>query len=206
METIEQIANDMTVYSDMLVSSGLLHLKGGNLSARLGDELIITRTRSFKKDLVPERLIRAAIFSDEPVENASSVLSMHRAIYHKTDAKAIIHSHPYYSALLSFFVNEFSPIDENGLIYLGARIEVVAAQEFMRWEAVDEQMADALVESNAAILKWHGVFTKGQSMAEAFHHTQAIESAARYYLDIWRLQSTLGEPSLAAYVEKPTWA
>ena len=41
MQDIEPIAKDMATYTDMLVSSGLLHLKGGNCSARLGDDLII---------------------------------------------------------------------------------------------------------------------------------------------------------------------
>ena len=161
MTDVQRIADDMALYSDLLVQSGLLHLKGGNSSVRVGEELIITRTRSFKNDLVPERLIRAAVDSDDPVEHASSVLSMHRAIYRKTDARAIIHAHPHHPALLSFYVDEFSPIDENGLIYLGRKVRVVAARHFMEWSAADERMADALTECPAAILKWHGAFAIG---------------------------------------------
>ena len=203
MRDIERIASDMATYSDMLVNSGLLHLKGGNFSVRLGAELIITRTRSFKKDLVPERLIRAAIDSDDAVEDASSVLSMHRSIYRKTDAQAIIHAHPYHAALLSFFVDEFHPVDENGLIYLGPRIRVVAAQEYMNWKAVDEEMADALVDAPVAILKWHGAFAKGESLAQAFHNTQAVETSARFYIDTARLKAALGDPVYASYVHPP---
>ena len=203
---LEQVAAEMGVYSDLLVASGLLHLKGGNHSVRCGsdgNELIITRTGSFKRDLVPERLIRAPIYSDDPVPNASSVLSMHRAIYRKTDAQAIIHAHPYHPALLSFYVDEFSPVDENGLIYLGPLVRVVAAREFKGWAAADEPMADALAECSVAILKWHGTFAIGDSLAQAFHNTQAVESAARFYLDTWRLRGQLGEPELAPYVAAP---
>lgn len=205
---LQRVAAEMVVYSDLLVASGLLHLRGGNHSVRCGtggDELIITRTGSFKRDLLPERLIRAAIHSDQPVANASSVLSMHRAIYRKTDARAIIHAHPYHPALLSFYVDQFSPVDENGLIYLGPLVKVVAAREFMGWAAADEAMAAALAGCPAAILKWHGTFAVGDSLAEAFHHTQAVESAARFYLDTWRLRGALGAPELADYVAEPPW-
>ena len=118
MIDLEQIADEMALYSDLLVNTGLLHLKGGNYSVRIGEELIITPTKCFKKDLVPEKLIRAKVDSDEKVENASSVLSMHRAIYRKTDAEAIIHAHPYYASLLSFYIDEIRPVDENGKLYL----------------------------------------------------------------------------------------
>ena len=51
------IAEEMANYSDMLVESGLLHLKGGNYSVRSGENLIITPTKCFKKDIVPEKLL-----------------------------------------------------------------------------------------------------------------------------------------------------
>ena len=146
MQNMEQIANDMATYTDMLVSSGLLHLKGGNCSARLGDDVVITRTQSFKQDIVADRLIRAPVDSDEPVENASSTLSMHRWIYRKTDAQAIIHAHSYYTALVSFYVDEFRIIDDNGLIYLGPTVPIVAAKKHWGWAEVDVKNLLALTE------------------------------------------------------------
>ncbi|MDK1046089.1 MAG: class II aldolase/adducin family protein [Anaerolineales bacterium] len=206
MQEIEQIAQDMATYMDRLVNMGLLHLKGGNCSARIGDDLIITRTKSFKKDLVPERLIRAVVDSDDPVENASSILPMHRAIYRATDAQAIIHAHSYYTTLLSFYIDEFRPIDENGRLFLGPRVRVIPAMKYLGWNVVSQQFADALTKSPVAILKWHGPFAIGESLAEAFHNIQAMEMAARLYLDTWRLKPVLGEPVFAPYIETPAWS
>tara|TARA_B100002049_G_scaffold162233_1_gene121482 strand:- start:124 stop:753 length:630 start_codon:yes stop_codon:yes gene_type:complete len=205
MNELNKIAEEMANYSDMLVESGLLHLKGGNYSVRLGKDLIITPTKCFKKDLVPEKLLCAKVDSDEEVKNASSVLSMHRAIYRKTDAKAIIHAHPYYASLLSFYIDEIRPLDENGLLYLGRQIQVVAAQKFMQWYEVDEDMANAMIDCPVAILKWHGAFAKGDTLAQAFHNTQALESTARFYWDIWRNKSTLPKPQLPDYIKTPNW-
>ena len=205
MNELKQIVEEMALYSDMLVESGLLHLKGGNYSVRLGKDLIITPTKCFKKDLIPEKLLRAKVDSDDQVKNASSVLSMHRAIYRKTDAQAIIHAHPYYTSLLSFYIDEIRPVDENGLLYLGPLIKVVAAPKFMQWSEVDEDMANAMIDCPVAILKWHGAFAKGDTLAQAFHNTQALESTARFYWDIWRHRSMLHQPKLADYIEPPHW-
>ena len=41
MNELKKIAEEMANYSDMLVESGLLHLKGGNFSVRSGKDLII---------------------------------------------------------------------------------------------------------------------------------------------------------------------
>jgi L-fuculose-phosphate aldolase len=203
MNELERIALEMSTYSDMLVNQGLLHLKGGNLSARLVEDLVITRTRSLKEDIVAEKLIVAPIFTDEPVDNASSTLSMHRAIYRKTSAKAILHAHPYHPTLLSYYRDGFSPLDENGLIYLGKFVPSVTAPGFMAWEEIDEAMADALATCPAAILRWHGVFTIGTSLAEAFHYIQAVETAARFAYDLLRQEGKLGQPDFPHYVEAP---
>jgi L-fuculose-phosphate aldolase len=206
MQDIERIAKEMATYTDMLVSSGLLHLKGGNCSARLGDDLIITRTKSFKQDIVAERLLQIPIDSDEPVEHASSTLSMHREIYRKTDAQAVIHAHSYYTALVSFYVDEFRVVDDNGLIYLGPSVPIVAAPKHWGWAEVDKEIAQALVDHPVVILKWHGPFAKGDSMAQAFHNIQAMESAARFYMDIWRLKDVIGEPEYVPWVGPPEWS
>jgi len=205
MNELKEIAEEMAVYSDMLVESGLLHLKGGNYSVRLGKDFIITPTKCFKKDLVPEKLVRVKVDSDNKVENASSVMTMHRSIYQKTDAKSIIHSHPYYSALLSFYVDEIRPVDENGLLYLGSQIKVVTAPKFMQWSEVDEDMANAMIDCPVAILKWHGAFAKGDSLAQAFHNTQALESTSRFYWDIWSSHIKFPKPELADYIDLPKW-
>jgi L-fuculose-phosphate aldolase len=198
--TLDDAVADIATYSAKVVDSGLLHMQGGNLSVRLGDNLVITRTRTLKLVLGPDDVVVAPIDDDAPVDGASSTLAMHRAIYRKTGAGAIMHAHPYHATLLSFFQDSFEPVEENGLLYLGRRIRCVAAPGYLRWNEVAEEMADALTESPAAMLKWHGSFTTGASMALAFHNTQAIESTARFILDLRRLGGTLGQPTLADYV------
>jgi len=72
-------------------------------------------------------------------------------------------------------------------------------------EEVDEDMANAMIDCPVAILKWHGAFAKGDTLAQAFHNTQALESTARFYWDIWRNKSTLPKPQLPDYIKTPNW-
>ncbi|GIT09406.1 MAG: hypothetical protein CM1200mP30_30360 [Pseudomonadota bacterium] len=51
---------------------------------------------------------------------------MHRAIYRKTDAKAIIHAHPYHASLLSFYIDEIRPLMKMDYSIWGERLKGVA--------------------------------------------------------------------------------
>ena len=197
---LDAIAEEMSEVSEKLVVTGMVHLLGGNFSVREGDKMAITGHRSAKKTLTSKDLFVADVHSDEPVEGASSTLGMHRSIFRKTNAAAIIHAHPYYATLISYFTDVICPIDENNIYYLGEKVFCIQSEGYMKWALLAEPMADLLTLSPAAVLKWHGSFTIGDSLAEAFNHTQALEQAARLILDTRRLQGQdLGQPVLPDY-------
>ena len=202
---LDQIAKEMNQISDKLVAAGLVHLQGGNFSAREGPQMAITGHRSAKKSLSGSDLYIADVDSDQEVTGASKTLGMHRAIFRKTDAKAIIHAHPYYATLISYYTDVLCPIDENSIYYLGEKVFCIQSEGYMKWDRLAEQMADLLSQSPAAILKWHGSFTIGSSLAEAFNATQALEFAARFLLDTRRLEPILGRAEMPDYAQKDTF-
>ena len=198
---LDAIANEMTEYMQLMTVTGLCHLRGGNCAVRLDEEtLVVTRTRTAKEKLTADHLLRADIHSDAPVPGASVNLSLHRMIFRKTDARAVLHGHPYHAALLSFFCDRITPIDENGLSYLNGEIEVIQPPGFKQWGPIDQPLSDALTRVPAVVMKWHGSYTIGTSLAEAFHRTQALDSTARFILDVARLESSLGPATLPDYV------
>ncbi len=71
----------------------------------------------------------------------------------------------------------------------------------MKWDLLDEEMADALTVSPAAILKWHGSFAIGDSLGEAFSSTQAVDQAARFIIDTRRLEPQLGSAEVPDYAK-----
>ncbi len=198
---LEAIAAEMSDVSEKLVVTGMVHLLGGNFSVRDGERMAITGHRSAKRHLSGDDLFVADVNSDKSVEGASSTLDMHRAIFRMTDADAIIHAHPYYATLLSYYTDVICPIDENNIYYLGERVYCIQSEGYMKWALLADQMAELLTRSPAAVLKWHGSFAIGDSLAEAFNHTQALEQASRFILDTRRLKPHLGSPDLPDYAK-----
>ena len=69
-----------------------------------------------------------------------------------------------------------------------------------------DEMAELLTRSPAAMLKWHGSFTIGDSLAAAFNNTQAVDQAARFILDMRRLEPRLGPAVLPDYAHLDSFA
>jgi L-fuculose-phosphate aldolase len=188
----------MIEFSRRLVESNLLEFKGGNLSVRLGDDdMLITRRSSAKGIPTPDDIVCTSLTTeDDNAFLASSAMEIHRAIYQKTDARAVIHAHPATVVSLSFFMDRIVPPDENGLLYLRPRMSVVAAPTLFGWNLVAEQMAECLTEEKVVVEKWHGTFAKGVDLTEAFHRTRAAEFTAGQIVRLAELRRTFGEPTM----------
>lgn len=191
-----QLALEIVEFSRRLVELGLLEFRGGNLSARVGEsDMLITERRSSKGAAGVEDIIRVPIEDGGDGElRASSALEVHREIYRRTDARAVIHAHPPVTVSLSFFLDELVPIDENGLLYLRPRVSCVAPPTLFGWNLVAGEMADKLIEEKVVIQKWHGTFAKGSDLGEAFHRTRAVEFMSGHLVRVAQLAEHFGDP------------
>jgi L-fuculose-phosphate aldolase len=192
-----RLREEMALYSKLLVQLGLLEFKGGNLSVRIGDDdMLITRRAAAKGMPGPEDVVLTSIReNDEEAFAASSAMEIHRAIYQKTNARAVIHAHPSKTVSLSFFRDELVPLDENGMLYLRPRVSVVAPPTLFGWNLVAEEMADRLQDEQVVIQKWHGTFAKGTDLADAFHRTRAVEFMSAHLIRLEQLRKHFGEPT-----------
>lgn len=190
------LREEIIEFSRMLVERDLLEYKGGNLSVRLDDDSMLVTRRGMRKGIPSQGdIIRTLISSDdEGAAVASSALEVHRAIYQKTDARAVVHAHPSNVVSLSFFMDEFRPIDENGLLYLGRSVRIVPAPSLFGWNLAAEQYGDSLIECPVTVEKWHGTFARGLDLGEAFHRTRAVEFSASHLIRVRQLTSLFGEP------------
>jgi len=191
-------AADVVGYARRLVDLGQLPWFGGNNSIRLDDDrLLITKTSLLGgREGDAQTVVTGIDADDDATPWASSALPIHRAIYRTTGAQAIVHAHPYHATLLTFFRDAIEPIDENGLIYLGPRVEVVAAPKRNAWNLVAEELAAGLASSRVVMLKWHGSFAIGDTIGEAMHQARAVEDAARFIVDVPRMATYLGPPAM----------
>jgi L-fuculose-phosphate aldolase len=97
------------------------------MSVRIGDRIIIKRRGAQLGRLKPSDFVETSLFKkDSGLIRASTELIVHRNIYLKTSALAVIHTHPRTAIVLSMSRDEIIPIDNEGS-YLLHKIPVVAA-------------------------------------------------------------------------------
>jgi L-fuculose-phosphate aldolase len=151
-----------------LAKSGLNQGSSGNLSLRVGDKLIITRTGSNLAGLEEGDLIETGLSQDDArTSSASSELAVHRAIYLATEAQAVVHSHAPSAVALSLAdctVEGVGLVGKGGAIVPGAFAAEIAA---------------ALKDSPIAVVRGHGPFATGANLKAACHRMLAFEQACR---------------------------
>jgi L-fuculose-phosphate aldolase len=181
---------DQIVYiCRLMFKRKLTDIAGGNVSARLGDQLFITPKYAGSKwhwHLEPQDIITGPINSDELVENPSfsreglSHISVYRAF---PEVKAIIHAHP--RDVLPFCSLEM-PIQP----------VLRATQEYEVLEFIDQtpeysqEQADNIVDhlkgkeelmndtAAAVLMPQHGIFIAGKDLWEAVDNLERINTNA----------------------------
>jgi L-fuculose-phosphate aldolase len=175
-EEFRDIGRD--IYLGNLTSS-----HGGNMSVRVGDRIIIKRRGAQLGRLKPFDFVETSLFrKDSGLLRASTELIVHRNIYLKTSALAVIHTHPRTAIVLSMSRDEIIPIDNEGS-YLLHKIPVVAAEYASGSQEMADVVAEALREYKVIMLRGHGSFAVGQTLEEAFHWTSTLEEVCDIILE-----------------------
>jgi L-fuculose-phosphate aldolase len=150
----------------------------GNISVRVGEKIYITRTGCMLGDIQPGDICEDYIESSH-IGIASREIIVHRNIYKKTNAKAIIHCHPPYTITLSITEKEIIPIDSEGNLFLN-KVPILETKQTIGSEEVAEKIPGYINETGKiAVLKYHGSFSIGENLEEAFLWTTSLEKSAQ---------------------------
>ena len=188
-----------------LFQSGLTSSHGGNMSVRMGDRIVITRTGSMLNHLTAADLIETGLEEDDSnVMLASSELIVHRAIYQNTSALAIVHVHPPHAVALSLVEPEaIIPIDNEGS-YVLRKVPIVQTELTTGSKQVAKLAAEMLREYKIFMLRGHGCFSTGPLLEEAYQWCSSLEEACRivYLTRMLQLaQATVPSQSGAMHLE-----
>ncbi len=157
-----------------LFARGLVSSSSGNLSIRMGDNLIITRRGCMLNGIEEPDLIETGITrNSRATPLASSELAAHRAIYRETNAMAVVHAHPPHAIAIAMTTDEIVTGGAEGLSVMG-NVPVVGKQPVEK-EKLDGMIARALKQSRGIMAYGHGSFAVGQLLEEAFNCTTALE-------------------------------
>jgi L-fuculose-phosphate aldolase len=202
METLQQLKQDIVCICRMLHRKNYLAATDGNVSVRLGDQLLITPS-GVNKGIMEADQVLTVDLTGSVIAGAgkpSSEIQMHLLAYRlRADVKAVVHAHlPYATACTLAGIDLLEPILPEVVITLGgiptAPYATPGTQE------VPEAIRSYVQEYDAILLARHGAMTVGRDVVDAYNKMEKLEHTARVVLAA-RLQGPL-PPLSAAEVEK----
>jgi L-fuculose-phosphate aldolase len=169
----------------------------GNISVRNGEHIAITPSGAAYEDLTPASICVVDVDGahvDGALEPSSEV-PMHTAVYQRTDAAAVVHTHPLYASTVSVLVDELPPVHYM-IALLGGPVRVAPYATYGSDELAANSVA-AMEGRFGALLQNHGATTYGESLAKAYTRSLYLEWVCRMY----HQARLVGEPHLLSVEE-----
>ena len=167
-----------------LHAAGLTPGKSGNVSARLGDGLLITPSGLSYPTMQPEDIVEidAAGSVRAGRYRPSTELPLHRAIYAaRPKVRAIVHTHSPHATALSCARRGLPAFHYMIAVAGGCEVRCADYATFGS-EQLATHTLRALDDRKAALLANHGVVSLGENIEEALSIATEIENLARQYL------------------------
>lgn len=163
-------------------ADGLVVGTSGNVSARVGDTVLVTPSgvpydRLGPRDAVGVDLDGRQVFGTLA---PTSELPMHLAVYGTTDAAAVVHTHAVHATAVSTLVDEVPAIHYlTGA--LGGPVRVAGYALYGTDELADA-MLEALRDRSGCLLRNHGTVVHGATLDQAYDRTAQLEWMCRVWL------------------------
>ncbi len=185
----------------MLHRKNYLAATDGNVSVRLGDQVLVTPSGVHKGLMEADQVITVDLQGRvlRGVGRPTSEIRMHLLAYElRPDVGAVVHAHlPYATACTLAGISLLEPILPEVVITLGGIPTAPYATPGS--VAVPEAIRDFIREYDALLLSRHGAMTVGPDVSDAYNKMEKLEHTARVVLAA-RLQGPV-EPLPAAEVE-----
>ncbi|WNI14969.1 class II aldolase/adducin family protein [Streptomyces sp. ITFR-21] len=179
---MEQAWSDVVETARRSVADGLVVGTSGNVSARVGDLVLITPTGVPYHRLGPDDAV-AVDLDGHQVRGGlrpSSELPTHLAVYRETPARAIVHTHAPYATAVSALVDKLPNI-HYAAGAMGGQIHV-ARYELYGTEELARAVLRALRDRTGCLMRNHGTLVYGDSLDQAYDHTAQLEWMCRVWL------------------------
>ncbi|MEU5718214.1 class II aldolase/adducin family protein [Streptomyces sp. NPDC020403] len=163
-------------------AEGLVVGTSGNVSARVGDLVLVTPSavryeRLGPGDAVGVDLGGRRVLGDLP---PTSELPLHLAVYNSTSAAAVVHTHAVHATAVSTLVTEVPPVHYAAAM-LGGPVRTAPYARYGTQELADGMLA-ALRDRTGCLLRNHGTVTYGDTLDEAYDRTAQLEWMCKLWL------------------------
>jgi ribulose-5-phosphate 4-epimerase/fuculose-1-phosphate aldolase len=178
------LREEMVSLCRSLFERGYVHGSAGNVSARLGEVILMSPTRSSLGRLAPDALSLVTAEGEHiggatPTKEAALHLGIYRE---RPDAGAVVHLHSTYSTALSCLAdtdpdNALAPITP----YLLMRVGRVPLVPYFPpgSDALAEAVRDKARHHRGVLMANHGFVVAGRSFADAVANAEEFEESAR---------------------------
>ena len=177
----EEVKNQLVDVMRILHERGLINIKGGNASIKIGNYFLITPSGVPKHKLKPRQIVKVYINGRwEGKIKPSIEYIMHLEIYkRRTDVNAIIHSHNPFTVIAAEIGIELNPNEYVETRYaIGECIKHVEPLPPGTIELA-RKVSEALKDCNVCILRRHGVVAVGSDIYKALDIVEALEDLAK---------------------------
>ena len=164
------------------VADGLVVGTSGNVSALVGDTVLVTPSGVPYDELTPDDLVAVGLDGRRRAGTLAptSELPMHLAVYRATPARAVVHTHAVHATAVSTLVAEL-PLIHYMAAALGGPVRVAPYATYGT-ERLAENVLGALENRTGCLLQNHGTLTYGDSLAVAYDRTAQLEWLCRVWL------------------------
>jgi L-fuculose-phosphate aldolase len=169
-----------------LNDSGLNQGMAGNISVRLGDNILITPTATPYDTMRPEDI--AAFPLSGGAEDAigplrpSSEWRFHRDLLReRDDVAAVVHAHPPYATALAIARRGIPPCHYMVATFGGEDVRCAEYATFGT-AALSDAVTRAMEGRHACLMANHGMLATGRDLAQAMWRAIELEALARQYV------------------------
>jgi L-fuculose-phosphate aldolase len=182
-DAVEKAWSDVVETACRTVADGLVVGTSGNVSARVGDLVLVTPTGVPYHRLGPDDAV-AVDLDGRQVRGElrpTSELPTHLAVYRHTPARAVVHTHPAHATAVSAVTGKLPNIHYQAAA-LGGQI-LVADYALYGTDELARAVLKALRDGRTAcLMRNHGALSYGDTLEQAYERTAQLEWMCRVWL------------------------
>ncbi|WP_069743218.1 class II aldolase/adducin family protein [Streptomyces sp. EN23] len=181
-ESVRRAWQDVVDTARRSAADGLVVGTSGNVSARVGDLVLVTPSGVPYDRLGPGDAVGVDLEGHHVLGDLgpTSELPLHLAVYRSTDAAAVVHTHAVHATAVSTLVAEV-PLVHYAAAILGGPVRTAAYARYGTPELADA-MLEALRDRTGCLLANHGTVTYGDTLDQAYDRTAQLEWLCHLWL------------------------
>ncbi|MFC9948069.1 class II aldolase/adducin family protein [Streptomyces pratensis] len=181
-DAIEQAWDGVVATARRTAAEGLVVGTSGNVSARVGEVVLVTPSGVPYDRLGPGDAVGVDLEGRQVLGEMvpTSELPLHLAVYRASDATAVVHTHAVHATAVSTLVPEI-PLVHYAAAMLGGPVRTAPYARYGTRELADNMLA-ALRDRTGCLLQNHGTVTYGSTLDEAYDRTAQLEWMCRLWL------------------------